>query len=128
MLPGQTEYTTITADEVIFRGRDYPDPDDNDALNHFINDPYICFKDITSEVQDLDTEYGKYQVANVEAKLGSLSGHNGGTTGTSGGWQIIMVYKSDKLFLFMKAHNYLQEILAFLMVMLMSQVLLTTST
>ncbi|MEH6537443.1 MAG: hypothetical protein V7719_13680, partial [Psychroserpens sp.] len=87
MLPGQTEYSTFTADDVIYRGRNF----------HINNDPYICFKDITNLVSGLGSPYGTYQVANVEAKTGSLTGHGGGNIGTSGGWQIVFVYESPKL-------------------------------
>lgn len=38
-----------------------------------------------------------YQVANVEGKQGYLTSHGGGNTGTSGGWQLVVVYKSDQL-------------------------------
>uniref|UniRef100_UPI00351717C2 Ig-like domain-containing protein n=1 Tax=Leeuwenhoekiella palythoae TaxID=573501 RepID=UPI00351717C2 len=88
-LPGQSSYTTYTADEVLYRGRD----------EHFQNDPYACVKDITSQVKSLGTNYtGTYTVANVEAKTGTIIGHGAGDRiGASAGWQIVFVYENSDL-------------------------------
>ena len=87
MLPGSSTYTTVTADEVLYRGRS----------EHFHNDPYISVKDITSEVVALSDPYGKYQVGNVQATYGGLEPHGGGNYGVAGGWQIVFVYQSTEL-------------------------------
>ena len=86
MLPGENEYTTVTADEVIYRDRD-------DPRYTFNNQPYICVKDLTDDVTILGEDiYGDYQVANVEAKIGRL-----GSVGTAAGWQIVFIYESPEL-------------------------------
>ena len=84
-IPGNTAYTTVSADQVIYEGR----------LEHFYNDPYTCVKDITGMVAPDPS--GTYWVANVKAKTGSLTSHNGGNTGCSGGWIIVVVYESTSL-------------------------------
>jgi gliding motility-associated-like protein/uncharacterized repeat protein (TIGR01451 family) len=80
-LPGQVTYTTLTADNIIYQGR----------TTNFSNNPYACFKDISSLITSLTNPFGTYQLANVKAKTGSLT--NGGNIGCSAGWQIVFVYE-----------------------------------
>jgi len=88
-VPGQADYSLITAQDVIYRGRD----------ELFSNDPYICVTDITELVTDLAVPFGTYQVANVEGKIGRLAEHGlpNSTTGVSGGWQIVFIYEAPSL-------------------------------
>ena len=86
MLPGETMYRTIAADDVIYRDRD-------DPVYNFSNTPYVCVKELTDIVAELGEDiYGNYQVANVEASVGAL-----GSTGTAAGWQIVFIYESPEL-------------------------------
>ncbi|NKI33544.1 Calx-beta domain-containing protein, partial [Croceivirga thetidis] len=89
MLPGQTSYSTLTADDIIYRDRDGDDS--------FENAPYVCVKDITSLIQGLSDQFGKYQVANVKATEGRIWTESGGRIGTAGGWQIVFVYENPDL-------------------------------
>ncbi|MCX6306349.1 MAG: Ig-like domain-containing protein [Bacteroidetes bacterium] len=84
-IPGDSAYRLVTADDVIYQGRS----------EHFYNDPYTCFKDITDLVPA--DPNGTYWVGNVKAKQGTLISHGGGNTGTSGGWIIVFVYESTSL-------------------------------
>ncbi|WP_233897184.1 T9SS type B sorting domain-containing protein [Tenacibaculum piscium] len=74
--PSSTTYENITADEIIYD----------------TNEPYICFKDITSDVQALTTVNGVYTAANIRATRG-VDYYNG--LGGASGWVMIVVYEND---------------------------------
>lgn len=77
-------YTTLTADknnpkEVIFKGSN---------ANDFNNGVYVCFKDITTDLQNLTDADGTYTVANLRATRGIRRG------GAAGGWSLVVIYES----------------------------------
>ncbi|MCD8402877.1 T9SS type B sorting domain-containing protein [Tenacibaculum finnmarkense] len=72
--PSSTAYKNITADEIIYN----------------VNEPYICFKDITTEVQAEANPNGVYTAANIRAIRGLANGLGGAS-----GWVMIVVYEND---------------------------------
>ena len=77
-------YTTITADkanprEVIFEGNN---------SNNFNNGVYVCFKDVTTNLQALANADGTYVVGNLRATRGIRRG------GAAGGWSLVVIYES----------------------------------
>ncbi|WP_396637125.1 Calx-beta domain-containing protein [Maribacter sp. R77961] len=90
MLPGSSSYQTLTADEIIYNGRE----------DSFENGAVVMVKDITSEVNALTNPYGTYQIANVKGTEGQVYSYNTAnpaTIGSSGGWQIVFIYESFDL-------------------------------
>ncbi|MBE7694921.1 T9SS type B sorting domain-containing protein [Tenacibaculum finnmarkense] len=73
--PSSTTYNDITADQIIYN----------------VGDPYICFKDITTEVQAEANPNGVYTGANIRAIRGVDSEGLGGASG----WVMIVVYEND---------------------------------
>ena len=61
----------------------------NSKLFEF-NKPYLCYADVTSQLQQVKTINGSYTVANILATEGYISG------GASGGWLLYIVYESEK--------------------------------
>ncbi len=71
-------YQDITADQVIY---------DNVS---FKDSPYVCFKDVTADLQALADPNGDYYVANVRATRGR-------SVGGAGGWTLVVVYENPTL-------------------------------
>jgi large repetitive protein len=86
-LPNATNYIDITADRVIF--------DDGASPHEFITAPYVCFKDVTTLLQNLkdasgaNIAEGVYTAANIRAERGQK--YNGST----GGWTLVVVYENQ---------------------------------
>ncbi|MBE7690325.1 T9SS type B sorting domain-containing protein [Tenacibaculum piscium] len=74
--PSSTSYEDIEADEIIYNA----------------NEPYICFKDITTEVQNEANPNGLYTAANIRGTR--QVDHYKGLGGASG-WVMIVVYEND---------------------------------
>ncbi len=72
--PSSTAYKNITADEIIYN----------------VNEPYICFKDITTDVQAEANPNGVYTAANIRAIRGFANGLGGAS-----GWVMIVIYEND---------------------------------
>lgn len=75
-------------DDIIFDGYEYYGPG---VENSFKDSPIICFKNVTSLVQDLSEADGNYTVANLRATRGRRLG------GCSAGWTLVVIYESPTL-------------------------------
>ncbi|WP_299622553.1 Ig-like domain-containing protein [uncultured Tenacibaculum sp.] len=78
-LPGQS-YQDITSDEVIY---------DNGIATQR---PYLCFKDLTSEVSSLSSPNGDYFAANIRGTIGA--DQNNGLGGAAG-WVLVIIYENS---------------------------------
>ncbi|MFY7710828.1 hypothetical protein ACOSQB_09405, partial [Tenacibaculum sp. MEBiC07804] len=78
-LPGQG-YQDITADEVIY---------DNGIATQR---PYVCYKDVTTDVQALSDPNGDYYAANIRATTGWDSSNG---LGGSAGWVLVVIYEDS---------------------------------
>ncbi|MFY7670362.1 T9SS type A sorting domain-containing protein [Tenacibaculum sp. MEBiC06402] len=78
-LPGQ-DYVNISSDEIIY---------DNGITTQ---KPYVCYKDMTSELTSLSDPNGDYYAANIRATVGQDS--NNGLGGTAG-WVLVLVYENS---------------------------------
>ena len=92
-MPGKADYEVLTASktdtkEVIFDGYK---KNGNRVQDSFKDSPYVCFKDVTKKLQDLDDANGEYYVANVRAARGKRDG------GSAGGWTLVVIYESPSL-------------------------------
>ncbi|UII81600.1 T9SS type B sorting domain-containing protein [Flagellimonas sp. CMM7] len=88
MVPGGS-YVDLVADN-------NPDPvgeDDAiivDGYNTLPNDPYVCYKNVTSLLQALPDPDGEYTVANVRGTRGS-------TNHGAAGWTLVVIYENPTL-------------------------------
>lgn len=79
-LPGQPSYQDITADQIIY---------DNGVAG--FDEPYVCYKNVTSMVQGLANPNGTYYAANIKGTIGRdrLRGLGG-----AAGWTMIVIYEN----------------------------------
>ncbi|MCH2033632.1 MAG: SprB repeat-containing protein, partial [Tenacibaculum sp.] len=78
-LPGGP-YQDITADEVIY---------DNGTPTQR---PYVCFKDVTADLQTLSDPNGDYYAANIRATTGWDENYG---LGGSAGWVLVVIYENS---------------------------------
>jgi hypothetical protein len=77
-LPGEN-YQNITGN-VLFDGAKNP--------AFALNTPYVCFTDVTKQLQEAKQVNGEYTVANINATQGFVAG------GSAAGWMLYVVYEA----------------------------------
>ncbi|MEL0644355.1 hypothetical protein V6251_08170 [Olleya sp. Ti.3.14] len=77
-LPGEN-YQNITGN-VLFDGAKIP--------AFALNAPYVCFADVTKQLQEAKQVNGEYTVANINATQGYVAG------GSAAGWMLYVVYEA----------------------------------
>ncbi len=84
--PSHSSYTTITNGEII---HDYYE-DSNSIFKQ-----YSCYKDITSDVLNLENPIGTYTVANIPATTTAVNDDKDVGNGLAGGWTMVVIYEDD---------------------------------
>ena len=85
-VPGASAYVDVIADN---------NPDAEGEEDHIIiddpslqNAPYVCYANVTNQIQSLASANGTYTVANVR-------GTRGQSVGGAAGWTMVIVYEND---------------------------------
>lgn len=89
-LPNDEKYTKLKADEIIMDGA-LKKFFNNDNKNGFRNNPYLCYKDVTYLLKDLDEANGTYFAANIRATKGRRN------LGSTSGWNLVVIYEDKSL-------------------------------
>lgn len=84
--PGKQSYTTINDGKII---HDYYR--DSESLFQ----QYSCYKDITSDILNLENPIGTYTVANIPATTTSVNDDPTLGNGLAGGWTMVVIYQDD---------------------------------
>lgn len=108
MRPGTGAYIDVTAEAgtegTIFDG--WRDTATNQSAIASNDVPYVCYADVTTQLQELNSPTGEYTVANVRSAIGETARGSG----ISSGWMLVIIYENQQSTekFFSTRHGYLE--------------------